>query len=251
MGTWRLEEIQARYNRMDSNLCGHDLFVTLRMRYTPAFFGKFKETPALDWNEKITVIDHHKLKPEYWTVEHNQYVRNPISRTMESWARRYLDAYESVMRVGPPAGGPGTNLLDRRGRPVSPDCLVPGLKRVDSARKTDSVRTYLRRHGGILEITIHDKPEIRLTTSPIRRERVIEFTVGVVGTSAPQWRGFQYVLYDSRPATSERTVRFTDGSTPVRLATESLEKGSPNGLADMWHGPEEFQRLPEGPGYVL
>lgn len=248
MGTWRLESIIGDATRRAGNICGHDVFVTFQMRYTPGFFGRFKETPELEWYERITVLDHHK--PEYWTTYCNQYFRNPTSSTMEPWARRYVDAYRratgEVLKEHERALR--TTLLDVRGVPVNSDVLPPGLK--DSVSRRDAVREYLRLRGGILEITIHDIPTINAPegdASGICRERLLEFDVGVVGNGKYRWRGAQYLLFDNRTGSIQQTVEFRTSMRPLDL--RDYKKGKGNPLA-MKFNPRVFLGK-DAAGYVL
>lgn len=249
MGTWRLESIMGNVERRPGNICGHDVVVKFQMRFTPGFFGRFKETPELDWYERITVLEHHDSK--YWQFECNQYYRNPASGTTIPWGRRYVDAYRRA--VGPipstknPPPPPQTTLLDVRGIPVERGELPPGLE--NPVQQRDAVREYLRRRGGILEITIHDLPVILTPehNKKIRRERLLVFNVGVVGNSRYRWRGAQHLLFDNMSGPIHQTVDFRTGMQPLRL--DDLTLGTPNPSAVLFH-PREFIGN-DAVGYVL
>lgn len=248
MGTWRLESIIGNVERRAGNICGHDVVVTLQMRFTPGFFGRFKETPELDWYERITVLEHHK--GEFWKFEVNQYYRKPTSTTMEPWGRRYVDAYRHAMGPGffTESNPPKTTLLDVRGVPVERGDLPPDLK--DAVRQRDAVRNYLRQRGGILEITIHDVPAINKPEhahTRIRRERLLEFNVGVVGNPTYRWRGAQYLLFDNTSGSIHQTLDFRPSMLPLR--TDGLRPGPPNPSAVNF--VERVYIGNEAVGYVL
>lgn len=247
MGTWRLESIRGSAEPGAGNICGHDVIVVFQMRYTPGFFGKFKETPELDWYEKITTLDHHKS--EYWQFGCNQYFRNPTSRTMETWARRYIDAYSHAIGEVPAKGKPPprTTLLDVRGMPVEAGALPSDLEEPEARR--DAVREYLRLRGGILEITIHDIPTIHAPENgrSIRRERLLEFNVGVVGNPMYRWRGAQHLLFDNTTGVIRHSVDFRPGMRP--LSTAGLNLGPPNALAVKFNS-RKFEGS-EAAGFVL
>jgi len=195
------------------------------------------------------VIEHHDSK--YWQFECNQYYRNPASGTTIPWGRRYVDAYRRA--VGPipstknPPPPPQTTLLDVRGIPVERGELPPGLE--NPVQQRDAVREYLRRRGGILEITIHDLPVILTPehNKKIRRERLLVFNVGVVGNSRYRWRGAQHLLFDNMSGPIHQTVDFRTGMQPLRL--DDLTLGTPNPSAVLFH-PREFIGN-DAVGYVL
>lgn len=259
MGKWRLENItEPRVELMAGTLCGHHVIATFTLRYTPGFFS-FEETPLLDWHERITVIEHHNRT--YWQLTANQYLRHPTAITMEPWARRYVDAYRSVMgpdpeedtgpnkKPPPPPPPPQTRLLDMRGVPLTPDVLTPAPKRWLAREKRESVQAYLKKRGGIFETTIHDKPEILKTPNPVWRERLLEFDIGVVGNRKLRWRLCQYLEYDS----TQPELRLTRISQPEwpPLNTAGLTRVPPNAAAALQHSTEDFKNCPEGVGYVL
>lgn len=246
MGTWRLESIRGSAEPRAGSICGHDVTVVFQMRYTPGFFGKFKETPELDWYERVTVLEHHDSG--YWQFGCNQYFRIPKSRTMETWARRYIDAYShaigEVPKDKPP---PRTKLLDVRGMPVEAGALPSDLEEPEARR--DAVRDYLRLRGGILEITIHDIPTLLAPEDgrSIRRERLLEFNVGVVGNPMYRWRGAQHLLLDNTTGVIRRSVDFRAGMRP--LSTAGLSPCPPNPLAVLFH-ERKFEGR-DAAGYVL
>jgi hypothetical protein len=196
MGTWTLDRVKLVENKkLDTeDYFGTSLKVEYRLRYlSTGLADPFDELPRLRWHEVITSKDHSTKT--YWTFQTNMYEHNPLSRTLEVWAKRYPVAYMAAGKVGPTCKG-SSILMTPRGSPVRLDALGPGLK---GSKQAEAVRTYLQTNGGGLEITIHDIPSLRLTNATATRvERLLEFDCSVVGETAPKSRyvGNQYLDVD-------------------------------------------------------
>jgi hypothetical protein len=220
MGNWILQGLTAAASDFeDSGLFGTNFIATFRLRYTPSL-GAFKECPRLDWNETIMMNDHEKR--ETWTFRTNMYAHNPLSRTLEIWAKRYIEAYNFAK--GQPFLWKGySKLFDRNG------VIVPGTAFAateDEASMATAVRNYLKSHGGFLEIQIHDIPSINkpVPTDHTHKERLLLFNCGVEG-GGPRVKAYQYLVVSSAAPKSAWTRQAglgwvisglkTTGFTPV------------------------------------
>lgn len=203
MGTWTLESVNGETSNHDtSELYGTNVKVTFRLRYRPSTFGKFVETPKLDWHEKFMMKEHNA--GEWWQFEDNMYEHNPCSNTLKIWPGRYVYAYKSAM--GRPDGSVkgSVTLLTANNAPVAKTALKQNLN--DPAQQADAVRSYLKSSGGILVITVHDIPSINKPKDGARhKERLLKFDCGVIG-GGPRWKGDQYLDVDGakQPAAWQR-----------------------------------------------
>lgn len=196
MGRWTLQSISGTTSPYNAETIGHNLKVKFTLRYETSAFDSFKELPILTWNEQFFMIEHHK--GEWWEFAANMYEHNPSSRTLEIWPKRYLVAYDTAH--GQPFLGKGSSrLLTKNGTPVQ----GKDLGRANSPQeKTDRVRHYLKKHGGILEITVHDIPSINKPDASTHKERLLVFDCGFAG-GGPRYKGAQYLDMDgSRPQSS-------------------------------------------------
>ncbi|HWR54411.1 MAG TPA: hypothetical protein VN428_25105 [Bryobacteraceae bacterium] len=171
MGHWTLHSMNPAFSPLDGETFGNNFQVTFMLRYSPSTFGSFAELPRLDWSERIFMKEH--TKGEHWEYEGNQYERLPYSPQFKVWSGRYVEAYGRD--IFPKKGH--CRLLDGRGVPVAPGALNAAAENGEAA---DAVRSYLKSHGGFLEIEIHDVPAIRATTDG-RKERLLLFNCGLVG----------------------------------------------------------------------
>lgn len=186
MGRWTLESINGATSPYISETVGHNVIVTYRLAYEPSMMGQFKELPILEWNEQIYMIEHHKR--EWWEFSANMYQHNPLSKTLEVWAKRYVAAYDQAK--GMPFLGKGSSkLLKKSGAPVQAADLPQAMSNAD---KADAVRSYLKRNGGKLEIVIHDIPSINKPDAQTHKERLLVFDCGFAG-GGPRYQGTQYL----------------------------------------------------------
>ncbi|MBX3231373.1 MAG: hypothetical protein KF837_28875 [Labilithrix sp.] len=151
-----------------------------RLKYTPSMMSSFKEMPALEWKEVITLLDH--AKGEYWVYIGDQYRRCISSPTFATWTYRYIMAYESTKKgIAYDELQAPTILYDRNGRQVSKDAL-PTLN--SSPEKAKAVRDYLKRNGGMMDCTVRDSPGIQTPKvgDDTDKERLLTFDCGLAGT---------------------------------------------------------------------
>jgi hypothetical protein len=212
MGTWTLERIAAQTSdHTTQELFGSNVQVTFWLRYRPSRMGRFVETPKLDWHEHIIMKEHPTR--EWWEFETNMYEHNPSSATLQVWVGRYYHAYRSA------TGNPDlsikgrSELRDATGAVLPRNVLPAGITRRKD--QVEAVRGYLKKHGGMLVITIHDIPSIRIRPGE-HKERLLRFDCGLVG-SPLRWRSDQYLHVDtSRPQTAwirQIVPAFNDYST--------------------------------------
>ncbi|TCJ14933.1 hypothetical protein EZJ19_08595 [Parasulfuritortus cantonensis] len=233
MGTWTLESVLHSTRLHDTaELFGNHYIVNFRLRYTPAVLGGFKEVPKLDWHEIIMMNEHHK--GESWVFEANMYQHNPLSKTLEIWAKRYVEAYDNA------AGQPDTTikgsskLMDKNGRPVPVAALERGL--TDDGDKADAVRDYLKRHGGVMFIEIDDIPSINHPKNGEHKERLLIFNCGVVG-GGPRTKAIQYLNVDAARPKINWTRRFDLSHTLTHLNTTGFRRVLPPPLVSMPRAP--------------
>lgn len=195
MGRWTLQSISGTTSPYNSETVGHNVKVKYTLRYDAASFGSFTELPILTWNEQIFMIEHHN--DEWWEFAANMYEHNPGSKTLEIWPKRYIVAYDTAHNQ-PFMGKGSSKLLSKRGTPVS----AKDLGRANgNEEKAARVRHYLNKHGGILEITVHDIPSINKPDVNTHKERLLVFDCGFAG-GGPRYQGAQYLDMDgARPQT--------------------------------------------------
>ena len=233
MGKWTLESINCQFTKLNGQTYGHNVYGNFRLKYTPALFSGFKDTPKLIWYEKIMMVQHDK--GERWFFEVDQYLRNPFSPTMRTWYERYVFAYNKA--CGYRAGKGKSELLDRNGRAVSIDTLGRGI--TNPGEKANAVRSYLKNHGGIMEIQIHDVPAINKPKEgkTVHKERLLQFDCGVEGM-APRFKLEQYLVVDSSKEEKKwESLCRTGWTKTVAIPTEckkvvppsdvSIDKSSP------------------------
>lgn len=231
MGTWTLESLNGTSDPLNSATFGTNFRAHYKLRYTPSpMFDKFVEPPKLDWHEKIHMKEHHK--GEWWEFETNMYTHNPLSVTLMVWPRRYLEAYANTANV-PSGAAPNMKgsckLLDKRGMAVQGKEL--GLNINDNNKRSDAVRNYLKKHGGILAIEIHDIPSINIPTGNEHKERLLVFNCGVVGGSL-RLQAEQYLNVDAAQPQGNWGRRF-NMTWMESWATTGLRKvAAPSGVAN-------------------
>jgi hypothetical protein len=190
MGTWTLKSIKGSFSDFDTaELFGTNVYVTYQLQYTPSMIDRFVEPPKLEWLETIMMNEHHKN--EHWVFQTNMYTHNPMSKTLEIWPKRYIEAYNDVSNA--PFSGKGyAKLLSKLGMRLPYGALKSGI--TNNSKKADEVRNYLKRNGGMLEIQIHDIPSINkpAPTDNTHKERLLNFDCGIVG-GGQRYRAQQYL----------------------------------------------------------
>jgi hypothetical protein len=231
VGMWTLESVMGTTTDFTtSQLFGTNVLVTFRLRYRPATFGAFQETPRLDWHEKFIMKEHHN--GQWWEFESNMYEHNPCSNTLKIWAGRYVHAYKAAMGTPDPTTKGSSKLLSEAGIAVPRTELKQGL--ADGTAQAEAVRDYLKKKGGILEIKIHDIPSINLPTGSEHKERLLKFNCGIV-SGGPRWRGEQYLNVDASLPQSSWTRSFTPAYAGFN--TTGLTKSSPPTAVSMVRPP--------------
>ncbi|GDX52930.1 hypothetical protein LBMAG27_19770 [Bacteroidota bacterium] len=196
MAHWSLENISTAKisNRPDEYGNYFEITFTLKYHNNPLGVGQFVEMPRLEWKETITMLE--KNKKQWWTVEFDQYERNPASKTYNNCRYRYKQTYYCVM--GGDISTPGiTKLKSKNGTKIPTDTFPKGKENGEAA---NIVRDYLKRNGGILEFTIKDTPAIlRPKTPDDHKERFLTFDCGIQGLGS-RVIAYQHLIVDgSKP----------------------------------------------------
>lgn len=208
MGRWTLESVTGTTSPYVSETVGHNVVVTYKLRYEPSMMDTFTELPILQWNEQIYMIEHHK--GEWWEFEANMYQHNPLSKTLEVWAKRYIAAYDAAK--GTPFFGKGSaKLLTKQGAPVPGSAL--GTANTET-EKADAVRRYLKKNGGRLEIVVHDIPSINKPDSATHKERLLVFDCGFAGGGG-RYKGTQYLDMNGGVPAAQWITDFQVGAGPL------------------------------------
>lgn len=228
MGSWTLQSVNATASDFETGeLFGTNFIATYRLIYTPSMVGKFKEPPRLDWHETIMMNEHHK--GETWVFDTNMYTHNPLSKTLEIWPKRYVEAYHHAK--GQAFMGKGhAKLFDKKGVPVAAKALG---EKGDAVGKADAVRKYLQSNGGILEIKIHDIPSINKPKpgENTHKERLLLFNVGVEGGGS-KVQAYQYLIVNGAQPQSAWTRRAGLGWGVSGIKTSGLNKvAAPPGVS--------------------
>jgi hypothetical protein len=209
MGQWTLQSLNATHSVRDGDVFGHNFHVFYKLKYTASTFGPFVEPPKLDWHEQCKMLDHGT--GEWWEFDINLYDVKPSSLTLKPWSRRYIEAYRNAAgttnRVDLQYGS--VKLLDKNGQAVTVQTLGPN--KMNSQEQADAVRSYLKRHGGMLVIEIHDNPGCRLPVPATQhQERLLIFNVGVVGSGLKQQAEQYWSVDGSQPqGTWQRSFTLT------------------------------------------
>ena len=160
MGAWSVQSVTGRHTALNTGTeYGTNWYVTFRLKYTPALIGGFVELPKMAWDEVILYNDYEK--DERWEFVGNMYTRKPDSPTMAVWAQRYFRAYLDAHNQPFTAFGGKqkghSKLFDKNGIPVTGQAL--GTHAGEPAQNK-AVQDYLKKNGGILEIEVHDIPNV-------------------------------------------------------------------------------------------
>jgi hypothetical protein len=143
---------------------------------------------------------------------------------MAVWAQRYFRAYLHAHNT-PYAAWDGSQkghskLFDSHGIAVSGQTLGT---HAGEAAQNKAVRDYLKSRGGILEIEVHDIPNIikPVIGTPKHVERVLIFNCGVTGMG-PRAKGWQHINVDSSQPAHTWTYNFQMAGSPPGLKTSGL-----------------------------
>jgi len=149
----------------------------MELRYTPVAGGHFTEPPALEWHERIVMLEHHKQ--EQWEVSRDQARYVPLAPTLRVWWERYVAAFDADNY---PYSSRGTSVVLDNNRHVVR--FTAALGEVwNSERKSQAVRKYLAQHGGTLRVAIYDIPALGRPDPGIHvhKERLLIITAGLQG----------------------------------------------------------------------
>jgi hypothetical protein len=223
MGSWSFLSSRARFTKLDDAYnYGTNFYAQFRIKYTPSTFGKFVEPPHLAWDEVIMFNDYKDS--EQWQFTGNMYTHKPASPTVGVWAQRYFRAYCDIHNTPHPdqyMWKGSSKLFDKHNVPVTRTAIGTHMG-VDAQNK--AVQDYLKRHGGILEIEIHDIPSFVKATAgqTFNQERVLIFNVGVTGLGG-RIQAWQHLKMDTtQPATTWINNFQVNGNAPG-LRTSGLK----------------------------
>ena len=191
----------------------------MRMKYVSSLLGRWQDMPGFEWNEFIALKDHQSR--EWWLFSNNMYKVYPGSATLAIWPQRYINAYRTAHGEGLFCKGE-TTLFKLDGNAVTRAELGTA---VGPAARADLVIAYLKKHGGIMEITIHDVPSLALARDgrTVNKERLLSFNCGVAG-STRRYRGWQHLRMDSTLIPGDWTRLANPGSDVPDMDTSGLKK---------------------------
>lgn len=223
MSSWTLVSVNGVVTplNMGENF-GHNFKVTFRLKYTASTLGSWKEMPGLEWNEIITMKEHDSR--EWWEFRTNMYAHNPSSKTLLIWPQRYLRAYGAAHNEPSMEKG-SARLLKSNGQPVTAQELGRATTNAD---KTKKVQEYLKKHGGLMDIEVHDIPSI-LKPAPgetMHKERMLIFNCGLAG-GGPRYQGWQYLEVDSATLPSAWRQDAANGATTPGMKMTGFTRVQP------------------------
>lgn len=223
MGTWSVLSVTSRHDALNTSTeYGTNWYVTFRIKYTPSRMGGFVEPPMMAWDETILFNDY--VKKEHWMFNGNFYTRKPDSPTMAVWAQRYFRAYLHAHNTPFVAFGGKqkghSKLFDANGKPVPGKALGT---HVGEANQNKAVQDYLKKNGGILEIEVHDIPNVLKPGGKDKNvERVLIFNCGVTGIGG-RAQGWQHIIMDSSKPELSWTYNFQTAGSAPGLKTTGLK----------------------------
>lgn len=219
MGNWSVISVAGRQTDLAEPF-GNNFWVNIRIKYTPSMIGSFTEPPILAWDETIMVINHDV--GERWEFVGNMYEHKPGSPTMAVWGQRYFRAYlhaKGTPYVTHNSKG-HSKLLDKNGVPVPGAALG---NHADKNAQNKAVQDYLKKHGGILEIEVHDIPGIAVQAGKTKDiERVLIFNCGVQG-QGPRVKAWQHLKVNSSQPRTAWHRRFQMDANPPGLRVTGLK----------------------------
>ena len=110
-----------------------------------------------------------------------------------------------------------------RGCPL--DSTFP--KSNDGAAQANAVRSYLQRHGGMMDVTVRDSPGVQApTVNPVDKERLLTFDCGLQGAGR-RIHAWQYLIVKSGLEPAQWTRQFQWNNNPPGLKTSGLTRVQP------------------------
>lgn len=161
----------------DTKSKGSSLQITSRIAFEKGG-NTFENTPPLTWLETIKCKVKGGKVDTIWQITENMVFKNPNSNTFFSWTNRYIEAYEYAMALDKIKFLGFVKIYTRAGKELSPGDLPIVYSREDKAR---AVQEYFRKNGGVLQITIEDRPALNLSGKDgeyVDKERLIDFNIG-------------------------------------------------------------------------
>ena len=188
MGNWTVLSATPSI-KPRNDVFGNFFALTFRLKYTPTRFGSFKEMPTLEWKETILMIERNN--GTYWQITVDQYKRDPNSQTFISWVSRYDNAHYNVRRQTYSYEGV-TKIYDNNGQRIPQDTF-PIIE--DTKEQAEFVRKYLKNNGGIMEVSVVDKPGINKPNNDrnVLKERFLTFDCGLQG-AGPRTKAYQHLV---------------------------------------------------------
>jgi hypothetical protein len=175
MGQWQVMSATPSI-RERNDVFGHYFAITFKMKYTASMMGSFTESPILEWKETITMIE--RTAGTWWEAAFDQFGRLPDSPTFGAWTYRYAMAHTSVMNNAYD-DGQASRLYDKNGQRVPATTFKKAPTSKDGAQQ---VREYLKKHGGIMVVTVTDTPGInKPTDATVDKFRLLTFDCGLKG----------------------------------------------------------------------
>ncbi len=222
MGSWSVLSVTGRNAPLDTATeYGTIRYVTFRLHYRTSVLGAFVEPPKMAWDEIIMFNDY--AKKECWSFSSNFYTQNPDSPTMAVWAQRYFRAYVHAHN---------TPYRDSYGKQKGHSKLFTNLNAAvtgaqlsthqEEAKENEAVQDDLERHGGILEIEVHDIPNIISSSPGVKTSGLKVFANPTPRRDLLPTGG---IWYSSRwPSRAVATTRINSASAmvPVRLGRRTF-----------------------------
>jgi hypothetical protein len=248
---WRVLGVTGSGENLDtSETFGHTFRVRIVLEHRPssAFAASnlqpFEEPPTLQWNEKISFLNHKKETFWDWSGDLYAFKRNR-SVTFKPWRSRYYEAYNTAMMASthPLMLRGSVELLDERDRGIRITHLPRQPIPQDDRQKAEVIRRFISRNICRLVVDIHDRPAIHVSPhqdkwAEVHKERLLLFDCGVGGTRV---RASQYLkVKGSDPKTTwQRSFQMHWGSANLP-SHNYLREFSP----DLY----SFESLPPRPG---
>lgn len=169
---WTLLRLNARVSSFKRNdRIGSIIEITFRLLYRGFYVGEFIDLPVPQWITSIKCEGDEKV----WSYTLDRFKASDRSPLLSLWHRRYIAAYHFVK--APDNAGPHghVHLYDINLQPVLSRELPNAT---DPQQQSDAVKHYLKRHGGILDITLAESYSVNLHDRHDSEERVTRFTIG-------------------------------------------------------------------------
>lgn len=225
MGSWAV--LGATPNiRPRNDVYGNFFAITFKLKYTPSTFGSFTEMPRLEWKETITMLEKKKnTTGQWWQIDVDQYQRDPNSQTFYSWVGRYYMAHSQVTRQRYGADEP-VKLFDAKGVRLPATTFT---KTSDLKKAADELRDYLKKKGGIMEVSVVDKPGINKPQgidATFHKHRILTFDCGV-GAGGMRVKAYQTLIVDGAVAEANWRRDCALGAISTPYSTTGMTKAAP------------------------